>query len=752
MTRIGHVAFCYCTSLLGESLISEGVYEPLTFGAGLTEIKYRAFYGCSNLTSVTIPDSVTSIGDSAFNDCKYLRWVTIQGGATVIGDSAFASCDSLTSVSIPGGALSIGEHAFSDCKKLTNVTISAGLTSIGAAAFSTCFSLNRITIPGTVTSIGAGAFSEYGCQSLADVSYGGTEAQWETVDVGTGNDALYAALDFARGSCGAQGDNLTWALGANGVLSISGSGDMADFNSQPPWVNLQDGIVSVFLPEGLTSIGNSAFSECWRMKSITIPEKVTRIGKYTFSSCGSLKEITIPGRVGVIGNHAFDRCIGLTAATIKSGVSEIGDHAFYRCNALTTLTLPKSVTSIGGNAFNSSASLSDIYYDGSMTEWNSISVGSGNEPLLAAALHLACGAEGLNLTWTLDQNGVLIITGSGAMADYHLNEAPWANYQDSVLAVELKPGVTSIGRAAFRDFGSLATVTIPVSLASIGLSAFDGTNLADVYYEGSHADWTGTEIAMFNDALCEAAMHYAIHEYGDPLWTWAEDFSSAMASFRCFDCGDTQMVDAEITSEATAASCDAAGKREYTATVQFLENAYWDSKTVTISALGHDWGVPVYTWSEDNSTVTASRTCSHDGSHMETETVSTTSVVSTPASGESYGELTYTAIFANPAFTEQTKTVEISPPEIIASGTCGEGLTWTLNSEGQLTVSGTGPMADYGFGEQPWSSYGETIESVVIEEGAALALLKAVVLWKVFVYRRDCWRSAHMPFMGIMTA
>ena len=138
----------------------------ITIPADITEIKYT-FNGCTSLTSVTIPDSVTSIGGSAFYGCTSLTSVTIPDSVTSIGSYAFFNCSSLTSITIPNSVTSIGGFAFKNCHSLTSVTIPDSVTSIGRAAFSWCTSLTSITIGDGVTSIGDGAF--YKSTSLSEV-------------------------------------------------------------------------------------------------------------------------------------------------------------------------------------------------------------------------------------------------------------------------------------------------------------------------------------------------------------------------------------------------------------------------------------------------------------------------------------------------------------------------------------------------------------------------------------------------------
>ena len=180
VTTIGEYAFYECTSLTG-----------VTIPDSVTTIGNGAFRDCTSLTDVTIPDSVTTIGDEAFFYCTSLTGVTIGNSVTTIGDSAFLYCTSLTIVTIPVSVTTIGEDAFSWCSSLTSVTIPNSVKTIDDYAFYECSSLTSVTIGNSVTTIRKSAF--YFCDSLTDVYYAGTEEQWDAISVSSGNEKLLEA-------------------------------------------------------------------------------------------------------------------------------------------------------------------------------------------------------------------------------------------------------------------------------------------------------------------------------------------------------------------------------------------------------------------------------------------------------------------------------------------------------------------------------------------------------------------------------
>ena len=154
----------------------------VTIPDSVTTIGDRAFRNCSSLTSVTIGDSVTSIGNDAFYNCSSLTSVTIGDSVTTIGRYAFYNCSSLTSVTIGDSVTTIGQSAFEDCSSLTSVTIPDSVTTIGYSAFKDCSSLTSVVIPGSVTSIESSAF--YNCSRLTSITFTGTYAQWEAIQKG----------------------------------------------------------------------------------------------------------------------------------------------------------------------------------------------------------------------------------------------------------------------------------------------------------------------------------------------------------------------------------------------------------------------------------------------------------------------------------------------------------------------------------------------------------------------------------------
>ena len=284
---------------IGNHLISAktSITGDYTIKFGTKTIACEAFFCCTGLTSVTIPDSVTSIGVSAFEACESLTSVTIPDSVTSIGDWVFAQCTGLTSVTIGNSVTSIGEAAFWLCTSLTSVTIGNSVTSIGEGAFSDCTSLTSITIPDSVTSIGNGAF--YLCTSLTSI----------TVKEGNPN---YSSDEY-------------------GVLFNKDKTLLIRY----PIGNTR---TSYTIPDSVTSIGSRAFEDCTGLTSVTIPDSVTSIGSSAFFCCTGLTSITIPDSVTSIGSRAFEACTRLTDVYYTGSEEEwqsisIGDYNECLTNA-----------------------------------------------------------------------------------------------------------------------------------------------------------------------------------------------------------------------------------------------------------------------------------------------------------------------------------------------------------------------------------------------------------------------------------
>lgn len=272
----------YIVSGKNSNAITDLVIPSSYNNLPVKEIGDGAFYACSNLVNVTIPNSITHIGEQAFTDCQGLTRITLPDSITSISDLMFAMCSSLTEVTIPNSVTIIGDQAFSGCSSLTSIEIPASVSRIGSNAFSYCTNLTNVSIPSSVTSLGSAVFDN--CPNLNYNVYD------NAVYIGNETNPYLVLLK-------ATSTEITTCV----------------INANTKWIQYRaffrcKNLSTVTMPEGLKRIGGSAFEDCCSLTNVTIPNGVTYIGGCSFAHCTRLSTITIPPSVQEVSGSAFLNC------------------------------------------------------------------------------------------------------------------------------------------------------------------------------------------------------------------------------------------------------------------------------------------------------------------------------------------------------------------------------------------------------------------------------------------------------------
>lgn len=352
---------------------------------------------------------------------------------------------SVKEVIIEDGITSIGDYAFADFRNLESVTIPDTVTSIGNSSFNNCDRLNLITLPDKVTEIGNSAF--YECTSLTQM----------------------------------------------------------------------------IIPDHVSSLGNNAFNGCTNLYSVNLGRSLEEIDVYTFARCENIHSIIIPDSVKYIRSNAFYGCTNLNTIDLGNSLEEVGVNSFAHCTNLVDVTIPKSVNTISENSFYDCLNLRsitilnpDCYIESAPnTICNSESDGEyvytgeirglpGSSAELYADVYGrefvaidnqgnaiidsgVCGDNGDNLTWTLDSEGTLTISGTGKMKDYFAfmmensesSPTPWYNKKEQITKIIIDDGITHIGDYAFYECAA-TELSLPKSIVSIGNSAFYGCGIKEL--------------------------------------------------------------------------------------------------------------------------------------------------------------------------------------------------------------------------------------------------------------------------------
>ena len=423
-----------------------------------------AFYGCSRLTNLILPSSVTEIGGAAFRGCSGLTNLTIPSSITSIAESTFRGCSGLTSLTIPSSVTEIGYSAFSGCSGLTSLVIPSSVTSLGASCFSGCSGLTNLVIPSSVTSIGESALR--GCSGLTSLTIPSSVTE----------------------------------IGSHAFSGCSG-------------------LTSLTIPSSVTSIGYGAFSGCSGLTSLTIPSSVTEIGGYAFRDCSRLTSLVIPSSVTSIGDAAFYGCNGLTSIyAYPENLPKLGTEVFTGCDAKNCMVYVPTGTyaDYKSSEFGYFENIKEfdptgIDKDGLITKQITIKLDkagtlpnmiSESKKYLITNLKIVGEMNGTDLKFIremagcdynknktdgklsiLDLYDAKIVEGGAAYISYYGKDKYTSNDElgdyafsdcSGLTSLTIPSCVTRIGDYAFIGCSGLTSLTIPSSVTSIGREAFKG--------------------------------------------------------------------------------------------------------------------------------------------------------------------------------------------------------------------------------------------------------------------------------------
>ncbi len=389
VTKIGNSAIKMCVNLVTVKM-------PNT----VTELGKALFAGDTALKNVTVSSAVTALPRMIFLDCHALETVTLpEGSLELIDYGAFQRCLKLKSINIPSTVTEIGLYAFAECAALESIELPAGLMTVPAYSFRLCESLEKVTMPNSITKIGEYAFSE--CTELVQADLP------ENLEY-LGERAFYKCTSLKSV---VMPDTLTHlgksVCNTSGVETVVLSKNLDSI----PAAAFYDckNLKSVSMSDSVKIIYSEAFENCSSLESIELPKGLTRVEFYAFLGCENIKELSFPESLEFVGSGAFGKT-GLTAVELSCGIERIHNDAFAWCKELETVVLPDSIVSVAESAFANCSKLksvtvpnsikyifekafyncdgiTDVYFKGTVAEWNAIMIHEGNESLLNADIH-----------------------------------------------------------------------------------------------------------------------------------------------------------------------------------------------------------------------------------------------------------------------------------------------------------------------------------------------------------------------------
>ena len=521
-------AFMYC-------------YNIAPLFAGNSQLKYigqEAFYNCYYLSSINLPNSITSMGSSVFGACFSLETANIPTSMTSIPAYLFSGCSILNAIEIPAGITTIENYAFEKCSSIESIVIPEGVTSIPNSCFSNCQSLSSITLPSTLETIGFSAF--YYCKSLTGITL---PASLRTINGSAFKNCSKLQSIEIPDSVTSVGNNAFASCTA--LREISLPTGITELLSDI--FNKCTSLETVELPDGITSIGNNAFYDCHSLSSITIPAGVESIGQSVFNNCTSLVSIALPTAIKSIPYGLFSGCTNLATIEMADDITSVAQYAFYSCESITELDFSKALKSIGNYAFSGCTSLREIhlspnlsslgiaafYYCRSLEEitlpdklktiptqlfngcssLRRVSTAADLASIGNSAFHNCAALEEFCIPATVTSLGSSALYGCARITRVDFPATLTAIPDDvcqgctSLTQVTIPATVTQIGSNAFDGCSTLADIVLPEKLTTIKYNAFRGTAISDITLPASV---TSIGAAAFGE--CDNLVTFTVNE------------------------------------------------------------------------------------------------------------------------------------------------------------------------------------------------------------------------------------------------
>ena len=638
---------------------------------------------------------------------------------------------------------------------IREVIIEEGVTSVDVRAFIDCTEVKTVSIPLSMYSMGFDAFVS--CAKLTDVYYPGDRAAWESIHFanGTGNDhLLYANIHF-----GGQQKNIpvydeeidtAYTIDANGTLRISGTGLMDNFGSgipignrshklqlpymeirEAPWYKDRAKIKKVIIEEGVTTICANAFYDCGKLTDVSIPNSIYYIDGAAFQYCDSLKKITIPDGVH-IGTAVFLECMNLENIKLPGDLEEIKAFMFYNCTSLETITIPATVKEIGENAFGGCKKLKSIIFEGTREQWNQLEIGPYNTPLTNADIRFnnrkASGGNQPVPKQKTAQYGVLDVNG---WLDGNSNAWDVSGYGTFDVYIGGKKEEDDVSDF-FDDHISAGTMYEIKDIKKTAGHVYKGKSIISGKIQANQTTNVRLKFLTvynikYNKNTTDSVSNMPTSqqkEYGERRKLSNLKPIRNGYTFRGWATttgGGPIYQPGEIYSKNESVTLYAKWEKKQIQSQLIIktppQNATADvGSAVTFSVEASGSGLS-YQWETKgpNSTMWANSSLQGNKTYKLTVSVTKGTVSGTQYRCVVKDSTGHTKTSQAATLTVREAQNSNNQSDVVASGTCGTRLKWTLDKRGTLTISGSGKMDDYEEGKQPWHAYKASIKSVVIE-------------------------------------